>query len=62
MCLNRAGGGVTVSCDLSILMATRKASTGILHAVLGTVLQEGCGLITENPDESKNSESLENLA
>lgn len=62
MCLNWAGGGVTVSPDLSILMAIRKASTAILHAVLGTVLQERCGLITENPGERKNNESLENLA
>lgn len=52
-----AGGGVTVSHDLSILTA----STGILHAVLGTAVCKRCGLIIDNPDESKNNESLENL-
>lgn len=62
MCLNQADDGVTVSHDLSVLMAIRKASTGILHAVLGTVLQGRCVLITDKPDKSKNNESLENPA
>lgn len=40
---------------LSILTAIRKASTGTLHAVLGTVLGERHGLITENPHENNNN-------
>lgn len=62
LCLNGAGGGVPVSRDLSIPTAIRKASVGILQAGLGTVIQERCELIIENADESKNNESLENLA
>lgn len=39
-CLNQAGGGVAVSRDLSIPMAVRKASAGILHWFLAVIYKK----------------------